>query len=59
VCKAKKRKTEHEGKEKDKRSSSSTGTFYVETVREIRVTKLLVNFEKWKYKFQETWRNVL
>jgi len=31
----------------------------METVREIRATKLLVNFEKWKYKFLETWSNVV
>jgi len=59
VCKAKKRRTEHEGKWKEKRSSGSPRTFYMEAVSEIRATKLLVNFQKWEYKFQETWSNVL
>jgi hypothetical protein len=59
VCKAKKRKTEHEGKQKEKRTSGSPGTVYMEAAREIRAIKLLVNFEKWKYKSQETWSNVL
>ena len=59
IMKCARRRTEHEGKWKDKRSSCSPGTFYVEAVREIRTTKLLVNFEKWNHKFQETWSNVL
>jgi len=33
--------------------------FYMEAVRDVRAIKLLVNFEKWKYIFQETWSNVL
>ena len=61
VCKAKKRRTEQNmrASRKTREVLAVQEPSYMETVRDVIATKLLVNFEKWKYKFQETWSNVL